>query len=241
MTTSPSPAARPADRAALLRRALRLEYLTVGWNIVEGLVALAAAAAAGSVALLGFGVDSFVECASGLILVWRLQAERRAEDEERIEHVERRARRLVALSLVLLAAYVAFEALTSLAAGERPDPSPVGLALAVASLVAMWWLARAKRRVALLLGSRAMAADAFQTDACFWLSVFLLVGIGANALLGAWWADPAAALGMTVFILREALEAWRGEEEPESDEPGDRLGADAADGDGRGPDLPAAG
>jgi divalent metal cation (Fe/Co/Zn/Cd) transporter len=111
----------------------------------------------------------------------------------------------------LLAAYVAWESITSLAAGERPEGSPVGLALAVASLVVMWWLARAKRRVAVQLGSRAMGADAFQTEACFWLSVCLLVGLGANAAFGLWWADAVAALGMTVFIGREALEAWRGE------------------------------
>jgi divalent metal cation (Fe/Co/Zn/Cd) transporter len=214
----PAPDAAPGTgvtvaepRDALLRHALRLEYLTVGWNVVEGIVAVAAAAAAGSVALLGFGIDSFVESASGIILVWRLHAERRAADERRIEQVERRARRLVALSLALLAAYVAVEATTSLAAGERPEASPVGLALAVASLVVMWWLARAKRRAAVRLGSRAMGADAFQTEACFWLSVFLLVGIGANAAFGIWWADAVAALGMTVFIGREALEAWRGE------------------------------
>ena len=210
--------AEPRD--ALLRHALRLEYLTVGWNVVEGIVAVTAAAAAGSVALLGFGIDSFVESASGIILVWRLHAERRAADERRIEQVERRARRLVALSLALLAAYVAWESITSLAAGERPEASPVGLALAVASLVVMWWLARAKRRVAVQLGSRAMGADAFQTEACFWLSVCLLVGLGANAAFGLWWADAVAALGMTVFIGREALEAWRGEE--------DEVGAEGA-------------
>lgn len=209
-------AAGAADRGRLLRRALHLEYLTVGWNVVEGVIAVAAALAAGSVALLGFGIDSFVESASGTILIWRLLAERRSTDEERIEQVERRARQLVALSLALLAAYVAFDAVTSLAAGERPDASPVGLALAVASLVAMWWLARAKRRVAIALDSRAMAADAVQTSACFWLSVALLVGVGANLLFGAWWADPVAALVMTVFIAREALEAWRGEEEEEA-------------------------
>lgn len=203
-------AAAPS-RAPLLRRALRLEYLTVGWNIAEGLIAVAAGLAAGSVALLGFGIDSFVESASGSVLVWRLHAERRASDLERVEQVERRAQRLVAASLGLLALYIAWDSVTSLLAGERPEPSAVGIALACASLVVMWWLAREKRRVGLALGSRAMAADAFQTDACFWLSLFLLVGIGANALLGWWWADPLAALAMTVFIAREALEAWRGE------------------------------
>lgn len=209
--TAPAPLVEA--RSLLLSRALRLECLTVGWNIVEGLVAIAAAAAAGSVALLGFGVDSFVESASGSILIWRLLAEGRSSDEERIEEVELRARRLVAASLALLAAYIAYDSITSIAAGERPEPSAAGLALAVVSLAVMWWLARAKRRVGLALGSRALTADAIQTDACFWLSLFLLVGIGANAVFGFWWADPLAALGMTVFIGREAIEAWRGDED----------------------------
>jgi len=201
-----------AERPALLRRALRLEYLTVGWNVVEGGIAIAAAMASGSVALLGFGIDSFVESASGSVMIWRLHAERRTADEERIEQVERRAQKLVAASLLLLAAYIAWDSITSLLANERPEPSLVGILLAIASLSVMWWLARQKRRVGTALGSRAMTADAFQTDACFWLSLFLLIGIGANALLGWWWADPLAALGMTFFIGREALEAWRGEE-----------------------------
>jgi divalent metal cation (Fe/Co/Zn/Cd) transporter len=202
-----------STRPHLLSHALRLEYLTVGWNMIEGVVAIAAALAAGSVALMGFGIDSFVESASGSILICRLLAERRATDEERIEQVERRAQKLVAASLVLLAGYIAWDSITSILAGERPQPSLVGIVLAAVSLVVMWWLARAKRRVGIALGSRAMTADAFQTDACFWLSLFLLVGIGANALFGFWWADPLAALGMTVFIGREALEAWRGDDD----------------------------
>jgi cation diffusion facilitator family transporter len=200
-------------RPLLLRRALRLEYLTVGWNIIEGLVAIAAATAAGSIALLGFGADSFVESASGVILVWRLLAERRNDDPEHVERVERQAQRLVAIALLLLAIYVAWESISGLLSGERPEPSVVGIALAVVSIGVMWWLARAKRRVAIGLRSRALKADAFQTDACFWLSLFVLVGVGANALFGAWWADPIAALAMIPFIGREALEAWRGEED----------------------------
>lgn len=201
-----------ATRAQLLTRGLRLEYLTVGWNIVEGLVAVTAALAAGSVALLGFGIDSFVETASGLILVWRLHAERRAIDHERIEQVERRAQRLVAGSLVALAAYIVFDAVTTLLAGERPAASPIGVALAAISLAVMWWLARAKRRTAIALGSRAMQADAFQTTACWWLSLTVLVGVGLNTAFGLWWADPVAALVIPVFLLREAREAWEGEE-----------------------------
>ena len=204
-----------SDRPRLLARALRLEYLTVGWNIVEGVIAIAAATVSGSVALMGFGIDSFVESASGSVMIWRLLAERHADedDEERIEHVERRARKLVAASLVLLAVYIAWDSITSLISGDRPQPSMVGIVLALASLLVMWWLARQKRRVGLALGSRAMTADAFQTDACFWLSLFLLVGIGANALFGFWWADPLAALGMTFFIGREAIEAWRADDD----------------------------
>ena len=122
----------PIDRPRLLARALRLEYFTVGWNIVEGVVAIAAAMASGSVALLGFGIDSFVESASGSVMIWRLLAEQNADedDEERIEQVERRAQRLVAASLVVLAAYIAWDSITSLIAGERPEPSLVGILLA---------------------------------------------------------------------------------------------------------------
>ena len=215
MTGSTAPAPAAAARPGLLRRALRLEYLTVGWNIIEGLIAIAAGLAAGSVALLAFGIDSFVESASGSVMIWRLLAERNADedDEVRIEHVERRAQKLVAGSLVLLAVYIAWDSITSLLSGERAAPSAVGIALAIASLAVMWWLSREKRRVGIALGSKAMTADAFQTDACFYLSLFLLVGIGANALFGLWWADPLAALGMTVFIGREALEAWRAEDD----------------------------
>jgi divalent metal cation (Fe/Co/Zn/Cd) transporter len=200
------------SRAPAVRRALTLEYLTIGWNVVEGLVAIGAALLAGSVALLGFGIDSFVECASGLVLVWRLGAERRGMDEDAIERLDHRARRLVGASLFLLAAYIAGDAALALWQQERPAASFVGIGLTVVSIVAMQWLARAKRRAAAVLGSRALEADAFQTTACFWLSVITLAGIGFNAALGWWWADPVAALGMTWFIAREGQEAWRGEE-----------------------------
>lgn len=230
---------RPASRDQLLGRGLRLEYLTVGWNVVEGLVAIAAAAASGSVALLGFGIDSFVESLSGLILVWRLRAEHsghgaRDRDSdaggdtdaggdigigrERIERIEHRARRLVALSLAALAVYVAVDAGLAIVNGERPEPSPVGLALAAISIVVMWWLAGAKRAVALALGSRALAADAVQTLACLWLSVVVIAGVGLNALVGWWWADPVAALVLAALIAREAREAWEGGEDVEGDD-----------------------
>ncbi|HEY3446491.1 MAG TPA: cation transporter [Myxococcales bacterium] len=201
-----------AARAELVQHSLKLEYFTVGWNIVEGVVSIAAALAAGSVALLGFGIDSFVETTSGLVLIWRLRAEKNARDHEEIERLDQRAHKLVGLSLFLLAAYVAFDAVHALIAGERPEPSAVGIGITTLSLTMMWWLARAKKRAALGLGSKALEADSFQTTACFWLSLITLAGIGLNAALGWWWADPAAALVMTWFLVAEGRQAWRGED-----------------------------
>jgi divalent metal cation (Fe/Co/Zn/Cd) transporter len=203
-----------ASRPQLLVRALRLEYLTVGWNIVEGVIAVAAALAAGSVALLGFGIDSFVESVSGGILIWRLRREAAGTlDEEQVEVIERRAERLVGASFFVLATYITFDAVTTLLAQEKPEASPVGIVLTSVSIAVMLFLARAKRQVAGELGSRALAADAEQTQACWYLSVVVLAGVGLNAVFGWWWADPVAALGVVVLLLREGLEAWRGEED----------------------------
>jgi divalent metal cation (Fe/Co/Zn/Cd) transporter len=201
-----------SPRTTLVRHALLLEYGTVGWNVIEGLVAVAAASSSGSIALLGFGVDSFVETASGAILIWRLRAEGRAEDAQAIEHLDRTAHRLVGASLFALAAYVTVEAALTLRTGDRPAVSWIGVAVTAISLGVMWWLARAKRRAAAALGSRALEADSFQTTACWWLSLITLSGVGLNALIGWWWADPVAALGMTWFLVREGREAWRGDD-----------------------------
>lgn len=205
---------RPPEgmRQGHLRRGLWLEYLTVGWNVIEGVVSVAFALAAGSVALLGFGIDSFVEMTSGLILIWRLRAERNTRDPEEIERLDQRAHKLVGLSLFLLAGYVSFEATKALITSERPEPTVAGVIITSLSLAVMWWLARAKRRTARALGSRALEADSFQTTACFWLSLIALAGIALNATLGWWWADPVAALGMTWFLVAEGREAWRGED-----------------------------
>ena len=197
------------ERKSLLGRAVRLEWLTVGWNAVEGVIAVAAALAAGSVALLGFGIDSFVETVSGAVILWRLGAERRAKDATRIDRVEGIARRGVALSLWLLALYVAADATVALALGERPSSSVVGVALLVLSIAVMKWLANAKRAVALALHSHAMEADAAQTDFCWKLSVVALIGLVANAVLGWWWADPLAAFGLAGLIGIEAKRTWR--------------------------------
>ena len=195
-------------RAGLLRRADRLEWLTVGWNAVEGIIAVAAAVAAGSVALLGFGIDSFVETASGAVILWRIAAERGAAGADRIERVEQIARRGVALSLWLLAAYVAANAIHSLVTDERPSSSPVGIALLVLSVAVMKWLALSKRAVARSLHSHAIEADAAQTDFCWKLSVAALAGLGLNAAFGWWWADPVAALALAVLIATEARQVW---------------------------------
>ncbi len=198
------------DRAPVRARALWLEYLTVGWNLIEGGIAVSAAVAAGSVALLGFGIDSFVESASGLVLVWRLRSESAGRSHEDIERLDRRAHRLVGASLFLLAAYVAIDAVLALLQRDVPSTSAVGIALTIISIGVMLWLAGAKRRAAAALGSRALAADAFQTTACWWLSIATLGGLGLNALWHWWWADPVAALVMALLIAREGREAWAG-------------------------------
>jgi divalent metal cation (Fe/Co/Zn/Cd) transporter len=185
----------------------------VGWNLIEGVIAVAAALAAGSVAILGFGIDSFVECASAGVMIWRLHAERTHKlSGDRLEAIEHRARKLVAGSLFLLATYVAFDAIQTLWSGERPEFSVVGASLLALSIAVMLWLARAKRRVARELDSKAMEADAVQTTACWWLSIAALIGVGLNGLLGWWWADPVAALVIAGLIAYEGREAWIGKD-----------------------------
>jgi divalent metal cation (Fe/Co/Zn/Cd) transporter len=205
-----SGAATAASRSALLRRGLLLEYLTVGWNVGEGVIAVVSGFVAGSPALIGFGVDSFVESVSGAALIWRLRAEIGGDlDDDAVERVERRAERFVGIAFLLLAAYVAFEAVRALVSGSAPDASPVGIVLTAVSIVVMLWLARAKRQTGEALGSRALIADSMQTYACWYLSVTALAGLVLNAALGWWWADPVAALAIAVILVREGLEALR--------------------------------
>lgn len=201
-------------RGALLRRGLLLEYLTVGWNIVEGLIAVAAGLMSGSIALVAFGVDSFVETISGLVLIWRLRTEERGQlDEVALERVERRAEVLVGVAFLILAAYVAFESVRTLLAAEAPEASPIGIILTAVSIVVMLWLARAKRETGEALGSRALIADSKQTRACWYLSAVALAGLALNAVLGWWWADPIAALAIAVLLVREGREALSGEDD----------------------------
>jgi divalent metal cation (Fe/Co/Zn/Cd) transporter len=194
-----------ASRASDTRAGRRLEYFTLGWNTAEAFVAVGAGVVAGSIALFGFGVDSLIESVSGGILLWRLQAHHSDERRERL------ALRLVGASFFLLAAYVAFDAAKSLLQHEPPHTSLVGIILSAVSLVVMPLLARAKRRVALRLASRALEADSRQTSLCAYLSAILLGGLVLNAFFGWWWADPVAALLMVPIIAREGVEAFRGE------------------------------
>jgi divalent metal cation (Fe/Co/Zn/Cd) transporter len=194
-----------ATRERLLRTAQGLAVFTVGYNLAEGVIAVIAAVIAGSGALLGFGLDSAIESISGSVLLWRLTVERqRPEGAERVEHLAARA---IGVSFLVLAAYVAYDAISALANREEPATSVVGIALTSISLVVMPVLARRKHHVAVALGSKAAEADTNQTWACVWLCAVVLVGLTLNAALGWWWADPIAALGVVGFLVLEGREA----------------------------------
>jgi divalent metal cation (Fe/Co/Zn/Cd) transporter len=191
-------------RTVLSRRSLWLAYATAGYNLLEGVVAVAAGAAASSTALIGFGLDSFVEVSSAAVLIWQFRS---AVPEDR----ERLALRLIGVSFFGLAAWVTFDAVRSFVAGGDADASPVGIGLAVASLVVMPLLVWAKRRTGRELGSATVMADSTQTMLCTYLSAVLLAGLVLNAAWGWSWADPIAALVIAGVAVREGISAWRGE------------------------------
>ena len=191
-----------------MRRARLLNRATIGWNGVEGVVAVAAGLAAGSVSLVGFGVDSAIEVSAALVLAWRLRQERR---EGCKQSSDRRATQLIAASFAVLAVAVAVESSRQLATGARPEESLAGIVVACLSLAVMPALARAKRRLAPVLGSAAVVADARQTDLCAVLSAIVLIGLGANSFLGWWWADPVAGMGIGAVAAVEAVRTWRAE------------------------------
>lgn len=195
------------NRQSFIRRGRSLEHLTIGWNSAEMLIALAAGLMAGSISLIGFGLDSLIEVASGAALLWRLHHD---SQHALREELERRTLRFVGWCFLALAAYVVYESTTSLIAREEPESSITGILLAIVSLAVMPLLARAKRKVARQIGSASLNADAMQTQICAYLSAILLVGLLLNALLGWWWADPIAALLMTPLIAREGIDALRG-------------------------------
>jgi len=196
-------------REAALRRGITLEGVTVGYNILEGLVAIAAGITAGSVALTGFGIDSVIEVTSGALLWWRLRAELGLAPLG--PTVERRAARGAGFLLLALGVYIVTDSVRVLVTGSHPESSLIGIVLTAISLIVMPLLARGKLRVAASLGSRALRADAHETIVCAWLSATTLLGLGLNAVLGWWWADPVAALAMLPLIVREGIEAWTGD------------------------------
>ncbi len=195
-----------ADRAAAVRRAGWLNAATISWNAVEGVVAVAAGLAAGSVSLVGFGFDSAIEVSAALVLTWRLRQERRGGC---MQASDARATKVIAVSFLILGLYVGSESARDLWSASRPEASTVGLVMAALSLVMMPVLGRAKRRLAPALGSAAAVADAKQTNLCALLSAVLLVGLFANAAFGWWWADPAAGLGIAALALLEFRRTWQ--------------------------------
>ena len=197
-----------SKRAAAVKRGRYLEYFTIGYNSLEGLIAVVAGLIAGSIALVGFGFDSLIEVTSGAVLLWRLHTD---VNEERRERVEAISLRIVGACFVCLAIYVSYDSINSLIGREAPDESLVGIVLAAVSLVVMPLLVRAKRRVARAIKSAALIADSKQTELCTYLSAILLGGLLLNALLGWWWADPVAALVMVPIITKEGIEALRGD------------------------------
>ncbi len=196
------------DRQAVARRGKKLEYFTIAWNTLEGLIAVIAGALAGSISLVGFGIDSLIEVTSGSVLLWRMVVDADLESRERSEKL---SLRIVGVCFLALAAYVGYESISDLVTRKAPEHSIAGIILACVSLVVMPLLSRAKKKVATELRSSAMHADAKQTDFCVYLSAILLIGLLLNTALGWWWADPAAALIMVPLIAKEGVEAMKGE------------------------------
>jgi len=211
MTIELAPGSAPVTslgpgRARLVRRAKLLSWLSLAWMTVEGAVAVTAGLVAGSVALVGFGIDSAIEGLASVIVIWRFTGSRTFSGT-----AEQRAQKLVAVSFFLLAPYIAQDAVRTLAAGDRPESSWVGIGLSVASVILMPLLGRAKHRIGAALGSSATAGEGSQNLLCAYMAGGVLAGLVANTLLGAWWLDAVVALGIAVIAVREGREAWRGE------------------------------
>ena len=194
------------EREKLVRRAKLLAWVGVGWHGIEAAIAVGAGIAAGSIALIGFGADSLIESVAGIVLLWRFAACRASSQD-----AERRAQKLIALSFYLLAGYVGIESLRSLLTADRPDASWLGIGLAIVTLLSMPPLAVAKARIGEKLGSSATKSEGQQNMLCAYLSAALLLGLGANALFGLWWADPLTALVVAGVAVKEGHESWRGE------------------------------
>jgi len=196
----------PAERLRLERRARQLAWGGIAWHVIEFAIAVWAGVAAGSIALIGFGADSLIEAIAGFVVLWLFTGNRLGSHA-----AERRAQQLIAATFFVLAAYVGIESVRTLLGGDHPQASWVGIALAAFTASTMPLLARAKRRVGSRLNSSAAVNEASQTQLCAYLSIALLAGLGANALLDWWWADPVTALAIAAVAVKEGLESWRGE------------------------------
>jgi divalent metal cation (Fe/Co/Zn/Cd) transporter len=194
------------ERDRLIRRVKALSWLSLGWMTIEGAVGIAAAVAAGSVALLGFGIDSAIEGLASVIVIWRFTGRRRLSHDAEV-----RAQKLVAISFLILAPYIVQDALRTLIGEEHPSTSWVGIGLSISSIVVMPLLARAKQRLGRQLGSAATAGEGTQNMLCAYLAGAVLVGLALNAAFGLWWADPVVALGIGALAIREGVETWHGE------------------------------
>jgi divalent metal cation (Fe/Co/Zn/Cd) transporter len=197
---------KPAERDRLIRRAKALPWLSLTYMTAEGTIAITAAILASSVALLGFGLDSAIEGLASIIVIWRFTGTRRLS-----EHAERRAQQLVAITFFLLAPYIAQDAIRTLANGEHPRTSWLGIGLSISSIIVMPLLGNAKQRIGQRLGSRATAGEGTQNLLCAYLAAGVLTSLALNAAFGLWWADPAVALGIAAIALHEGRETWRGE------------------------------
>ena len=214
MSATTSPAVAPvaplttgsAEWVRQAKRARLLSWLSLGAMTLEGLIAIVAGIIAGSIALIGFGIDSAIEGLASVVIIWRFAASRRTS-----ARAERRAQQLVAIQFFLLAPYITFEAARTLLGEDHPDVSWLGIGLSIGSLIVMPALGIAKRRIAHRIGSPALHAEGAQNLICAYLAATLLVGLLANAVAGWWWADPVAALGIAALALREGVESWRGE------------------------------
>jgi cation diffusion facilitator family transporter len=193
----------------LHKKSLNLSYFTVGYNIIEGIVSILAASLSGSIALLGFGLDSFVESFSGFIMIWRFKKKRLPKEEEKIEKM---AVKLVGYTFFILAFYVSFESIKKLYYVEVPNPSILGIIIAALSIIIMPILSHMKYQTGKLLKSRSLIADSKETLACAALSIALLIGLGLNYFLGLWQADPVIGLIIAIFLLREGYESFNGKE-----------------------------
>jgi cation diffusion facilitator family transporter len=207
MTTAANPSTE--ERRAMVRRGQVLSRVSLGYNSLEAIVSLVVGVMAGSISLVGFGADSVIEVSSSVAALWRLRADANPVRRARVETV---TLRLIGLLFLGLTVYIVIDAVHALYMREAPEKTVAGIVIAAASVVIMPLLARAKRRIGLQLGSRALTADAMQTSLCTWLSAIVLLGVGLNAVLGWWWADPVAALFMTPIIAKEGIEGLRGED-----------------------------